>query len=57
MAAAWLDHVKVHGCGALPVSAERELMAASKHPAIGRMRAIDRAYERTSNAYPHLFRD
>jgi len=60
MAAAWVDQAKIHGCGVLPLAAERELMAAARvggPDTKARMRAIDRAYARTSQAFPHLFRD
>lgn len=55
----WLDRVKREGCGALPRQAERELMVASRVGGAGtatRARAINRAYTRTSDMFPHLFK-
>lgn len=54
---AWVTHVKTNGCGALPRAAELELMAASQVEPSRRMRAIDRAYERTTTMFPDLFKE
>lgn len=52
----WLDHVKQHGCGALPAQLERELMAASRVEPKHRQRAINRVYEQSDYLYPDLFK-
>lgn len=58
MPAKWLEDVKITGCGVLPRDAELELMAASKaDDPRTRQRAIDRAYDRTAAAHPHLFKN
>lgn len=57
MAEHWLIEAKKNGCGVLPRAAERELMAAANAPPIRRAFAIDRAYDRTTEMFPELFKE
>lgn len=57
---AWVAEAMAKGCGALPRDAERELMAAARRgspESPERQRAIERAYARTGNMYPQLFKE
>lgn len=56
--APWVREAQKTGCGILPKPAETLLMQASRAaPASVRRKLIDRAYDRTSQMYPNLFKD